>query len=471
MVHALRARRVITPAGSLDAAVVIDGERIAAIKPAHELSADVPMHDLGELALLPGLIDVHTHINEPGRTEWEGFVTATRAAAAGGFTTVIDMPLNNLPETTTVAALEAKREATYTSTSEEHRSSKCLIDYALWGGCVDGNQQHLEPLAAAGVAGFKSFLIYPGCDGFTEIDRANLEAAIPHLVRTGLPLLVHAELAPAIEAATEDLNHLDANWRRYKTYLTSRPDEAELDAIAMLLELCRRYRFRLHIVHLSTAKALPMITAAKREGLPLTVETCPHYLHLTAEQIADGATQFKCAPPIRSAANREQLWQALLDGTIDLIATDHSPCPPAMKKLDRATAGDDAGRFDKAWGGIASLSTAVSVVWTECVARGLSLRQLAQWMAAAPAQMAGLDARVGSITPGKHANFVVFDPEASFTLETGHLHYRHAISPYIGEVLRGRVQTTWLRGSVVYEIDDSPSAFKYPARGREYAIS
>lgn len=451
----------------MDAAVVIEGERIAAVKPAHELSADVAVRDLGALALLPGLVDVHTHINEPGRTEWEGFVTATRAAAAGGFTTVIDMPLNNLPETTTVGALEAKRAAT----RDEHGHTKCLIDYALWGGCVDGNQEHLEPLAAAGVAGFKSFLIYPGCDGFTEIDRANLEAAIPHLVRTGLPLLVHAELAPEIEAATEDLNHLDANWRRYKTYLTSRPDEAELDAIAMLLELCRRHRFRLHIVHLSTAKALPMLAAAKREGLPLTVETCPHYLHLTAEQIADGATQFKCAPPIRSAVNREQLWQALLDGTIDLIATDHSPCPPAMKKLDRATAGDDAGRFDKAWGGIASLSTAVSVVWTECVARGLSLQQLVQWMAAAPAQMAGLDAHVGSITPGKHANFVAFDPEASFTLEAGHLHYRHAISPYICETLRGRVQATWLRGSVVYEFDDAQSACRYPARGREYAIS
>jgi allantoinase len=467
MVHALRARRVITPAGSLDAAVVIEGERIATIKPAHELSADIPVRDLGELALLPGLIDVHTHINEPGRTEWEGFATATRAAAAGGFTTVVDMPLNNLPETTTVTALEAKRAAT----RDEHGRSKCLIDYALWGGCVDGKQEHLEPLAKAGVAGFKSFLIYPGCDGFTEIDRANLERAIPHLLRTGLPLLVHAELAPAIKVATDDLNHLDANWCRYKTYLASRPDEAELDAIAMLLELCRVHRFRLHIVHLSTAKALPMIAAAKREGLPLTVETCPHYLHLSAEQIADGATQFKCAPPIRSAANREQLWQALRDGTIDLIATDHSPCPPAMKKLDRATAGDDAGRFDKAWGGIASLSTALSVVWTECVARGLTLEQLTQWMAARPALLAGIHAQVGAIAPGLHANLIAFDPEASFTLTHEDLHYRHPISPYLGETLRGRVHETWLRGSTVYQFGGSNAIFSDAAQGREYAIS
>jgi allantoinase len=463
MVHALRSRRVITPHGERDAAVLIDGEHIAAIKPASELSANIPVEDLGTLALLPGLVDVHTHINEPGRTDWEGFATATRAAAAGGFTTVVDMPLNCLPETTDVFALELKREAA---------SGQALVDYALWGGCVDGNQHRLEPLALAGVPGFKAFLIYPGCDGFTAIDRANLERALPHIARTSLPLLVHAELDTSINAAFAHLNATGADWHRYATYLASRPDEAELEAIELLLNLCRAHRFRLHIVHLSTAKALPLIAAAKREGLPLTVETCPHYLHISAEDIPDGATLFKCAPPIRSAANRELLWQALLNGTIDLIATDHSPCPPHMKHLTTSHPGEEAGRFDEAWGGIPSLSTALSILWTECTRRELTFSQLAHWLSAAPAQLAGLSTHIGSIAPGKHANLVAFDPEASFTLTEDMLHYRHKISPYLGETLRGRVHTTWLRGAMVFTHNPNhPAVFTDTPRGREYALS
>jgi allantoinase len=455
MVHALRSRRVITPLGEQDTTVVIEGEFIAAIKPAHQLSADVPLEDLGDLALLPGLIDAHTHINEPGRTDWEGFATATRAAAAGGFTTLIDMPLNCLPETTNVAALEQKRAAA------QH---ECMVDYALWGGCVDGNQNDLEPLARAGVPGFKSFLIYPGCDGFTSIDRDNLERALPHVVRTGLPLLVHAELEASIHAASRHLNATNADWRQYATYLASRPDQAELEAIALLIELCRQYRFRLHIVHLSTAQALPMLRAAKAEGLPLTVETCPHYLHATAEDIPDGATLFKCAPPIRSAANRELLWAALEDGTLDLIATDHSPCPPHMKRLDE-------GRFDQAWGGIASLSTALPILWTEAHARNCNLTQLAQWTSAAPATLAGLSHRIGSITPGKHANLVAFDPEATFTVSEDILHYRHKISPYLGQTLRGSVQSTWLRGERIFHRTSAGDIFPSTPHGREYALS
>jgi allantoinase len=475
MVHALHSRRVVTPQGELHAAVLIDGETIAAIKPLSELSEDVPLEDLGELALLPGLVDAHTHINEPGRTAWEGFATATRAAAAGGFTTVIDMPLNCLPETINVAALLQKRKAA--STGGPANSNQCLIDYALWGGCVDGNQLELEPLALAGVPGFKSFLIYPGCDGFTSIDRANLERALPHIARTGLPLLVHAELAPSIDRAVARLNAEDADWRSYATYLASRPDEAELDAIALLLELCRVYRFRLHIVHLSTARALPLLAAAKVEGLPVTVETCPHYLHVAAEAIADGATLFKCAPPIRSDANRRQLWQALQDGTIDLIATDHSPCPPAMKRLDCMQPGEEPGRFDEAWGGIASLSTALPVVWTDALAQGCTLMQVAQWMAAAPANLAGLDAQVGSIAPGKHANLVAFDPEGRFNVTPDRLHYRHAISPYMGEVLRGIVHGTWLRGNRIFtrplraDGHTGDDIFALTPGGREYALS
>jgi allantoinase len=486
MVHALRSRRVITPHGQRDAAVLIENKtvngrmegHIAAIKPPSELSSDILVEDLGNLALLPGLIDVHTHINEPGRTDWEGFATATRAAAAGGFTTVVDMPLNCLPETTDVAALELKREAA--STGGPQSQSQCLIDYAFWGGCVDGNQHQLEPLALAGVAGFKSFLIYPGCDGFTAIDRANLERALPHIVRTGLPLLVHAELEPSINASVQHLNATGTDWRKYATYLASRPDDAELDAIELLLDLCRTYRFRLHIVHLSTAKALPLIAAAKREGLPLTVETCPHFLHFAAEDIPDGATLFKCTPPIRSTANREQLWQALRDGIIDLIATDHSPCSPHMKRLHPhpvqpgeapAANGETSGRFDLAWGGIPSLSTALSVLWTECTRREIPLTRLAEWTSSAPSRLAGLAAHIGTIEPGKHANFVAFDPEASFILTTDMLHYRHKISPYLGETLRGRVHSTWLRGQRVFTSSANGAQFADTPAGREYAVS
>ena len=458
MVHALRSRRVVTPEGERDAVVVLDGERIAAVKAPGDVGNHVVVEDLGNIALLPGLVDAHTHINEPGRTEWEGFATATRAAAAGGFTTVVDMPLNCLPETTDVAALALKREAA---------QGQCMIDYALWGGCVDGNQAELEPLALAGVPGFKSFLIYPGCDGFTAIDRENLELALPHIARTGLPLLVHAELEGPINSAYAELERSGADWRKYATYLASRPDEAELQAIALLLDLCRTYRFRLHIVHLSTAKALDMIRSAKREGLPVTVETCPHYLHCAAEDIADGATLFKCAPPIRGRENRERLWAALEDGTLDLIATDHSPCPPAMKRLTATQTGEEPGRFDEAWGGIASLSTALSVVWTDAARRGCTLAQIARWMSAAPAQLAGLSTVVGSIEAGKHANLVAFDAEAAFAVKPDSLHYRHKISPYMDETLRGVVRGTWLRGTQVFD----GRGFPAEARGREHTIS
>ncbi len=464
MVHALRSRRVITPHGELDATVVIEDGIITAVHPNAHLEshiANLPTEDLGNLALLPGLVDAHTHINEPGRTEWEGFATATRAAAAGGFTTVVDMPLNCLPETTTVAALELKREAA---------RNQCMVDYALWGGCVDGNQLHLEPLARAGVAGFKAFLIYPGCDGFTSIDRANLEHALPHIAATGLPLLVHAELEPSIAASIAHLNTTGADWFKYSTYLAARPDAAELQAIELLIALCRQYRFRLHIVHLSTMQALPMLAAARADGLPITVETCPHYLHCAAEDIPDRGVLYKCAPPIRSAANRDALWSALKDGLIDLIATDHSPCPPDMKRLTATQPGEEPGRFDEAWGGIASLSVAFSVVWTEAHTRGFTLSHIAQWLSLAPAKLAGIDTQVGSIEPGKHANLVAFDPDASFTVTPEVLYYRHKLSPYMNETLQGLVRSTWLRGERVFQRTDNSDVFAITPQGREYAL-
>ncbi len=432
MAQAFVSTRVVTPEGVRAAAVLEDAGRIVGLCGREEIPASFAVRNFGDLAILPGLVDSHVHINEPGRTEWEGFRTATRAAAAGGYTTLVDMPLNCLPETTTVAALEAKREAAL---------SKCFVDWAAWGGVAGDNADDVEPLAQAGVKGFKCFLIYPGCEGFQMVTQAQLERALPDVARTGLPLLVHAELPGPIEAAAAALHTED--WRRYETYLRSRPDEAELSAIRMLLQLCRRYGFRLHIVHLATALALNDLREARREGLPVTVETCPHYLHFAAEEIPDGSTLHKCAPPIRSRDNREGLWDALRDGDIDLVATDHSPCPPEMKRQAE-------GRFDRAWGGIASLSVALSVMWTGMRARGFSLSDLARLMAEKPAVLAGLDQRKGKIATDLDADIVVFDPEAEVEITADALHTRHRISPYVGERLRGRVIATYLRGRMVF---------------------
>ena len=348
------------------------------------------------------------------------------------------MPLNCVPATTTVAALEAKRAAAH---------SKCRVDWAAWGGVVHDNQNHIEALATAGVRGFKCFLINPGIDGFTMVTERQLRMALPHVARTGLPLLVHAELPGPIDRAAVGL--ADADWSRYSTYLQSRPDEAELEAIRLMLALCREYGFRLHVVHLSTSEALPETRTARSEGLAVSVETCPHYLHLSAETIANGATLCKCAPPIRSRENCERLWDGLKDGTIDLVVTDHSPCPPAMKRLDE-------GNFRTAWGGIASLSVALPLMWTEANRRGFTLLDLARWMAAAPAQLAGCDTRKGRIAAGYDADFVVFDSDREFIVTEDKLHYRHPVSPYMGERLRGVVKATYVRGNCVFAEGEFP---------------
>jgi allantoinase len=430
--QAFVSRRVVTAGGILSAAILVDGERIEAVVPPTQIPSGTETHDFGDAAILPGLVDSHVHINDPGRTEWEGFDTATRAAAAGGYTLLVDMPLNCLPATTTLAALQAKRTAARGS---------CWVDWAAWGGVVEGNREDIEPLAAAGVLGFKCFLIHPGIDGFTMVDDSDLRAALPHLARTGLPLLVHAELAGPVEAATERL--ANADWRSYATNLQSRPDEAELSAIRMMLSLRRQYDFRLHIVHLSTSLALPELRAARAEGMALTVETCPHYLHLAAEDIPDGATLYKCAPPIRSRENREALWRGLREGIIDLVATDHSPCPPPMRRLEE-------GSFRTSWGGISSLSVALAVMWTEASERRFSLLDIARWMAEGPARLAGCQTRKGRIAAGYDADLVVFDPDATFHVTPQRLHYRYPLSPYIGETLRGVVKATYLRGRPVF---------------------
>jgi allantoinase len=284
-----------------------------------------------------------------------------------------------------------------------------------------------------------------------------VEAALPFIVESGLPLLVHAELAGPIDAATDGLR--DADWRSYATYLASRPDQAELEAIRLMIRLCRQYRFRLHIVHLSTALALEELQAARAEGLPITVETCPHYLHFAAEEIPDGSTLLKCAPPIRSKKNQQQLWHGLRDGIIDMIVTDHSPCPPAMKR-------EDSGRFDLAWGGIAGLSLALSVIHTKCSQRGFALNDIVRWMTAAPATLAGMSHRVGAIEPGRDANFVIFDTDLEFTVTADRLHYRHKISPYLNETLRGAVKETYLRGQAIYR----QGSFAPKPSGRELTL-
>jgi allantoinase len=429
---AFLSRRVVTPLGIMPAAVLFQDGRILDVIPPDQLPAGIPVTDFGEAALLPGLVDSHLHINEPGRTEWEGFRTATRAAAAGGYTLLVDMPLNCLPATTTVASLEAKRQAA---------TGQCRVDWMAWGGVVRDNQEQIEDLAAAGVPGFKCFLIHPGIDGFTMVTEQELRAALPYVAKTGLPLLVHAELPGPVDQAARQL--AGADWSKYSVYLQSRPDEAELSAIRLMLSLCREFHFRLHIVHLATSQALDMLRQAKSEGLPVTVETCPHYLHFSSDKIPDGQTLFKCAPPIRTQQNREKLWQGLQEGVIDLVATDHSPCPPEMKRFAERN-------FRTAWGGIASLSLALPVMWTEANTRGLTLADIARWMAQGPARLAGCDSHKGCIAKNYHADFVVFEPEAEFTVTEEHLPYRHRISPYLGEHLRGAVKATYLRGDCVF---------------------
>ena len=418
----------------------MEGEQIRAVVHLDQVPREAEIHDFGDAAILPGLVDSHVHINDPGRAHWEGFYHATRAAAAGGYTTLIDMPLNCFPSTTTVAALEIKRGAA---------RRKCRVDWGAWGGVVSDSQDDIEALATAGVLGFKCFLIDAGIDGFSMVTEEELRRALPHVARTGLPLLVHAELGGPVDAATAALS--DGDWRKHATYLNSRPDEAELAAIRLLISLCREYGFRLHIVHLATSEALEELRAARAEGLPVSVETCPHYLHLEAEAIADGATLCKCAPPIRSHENRERLWHALRERTIDLIATDHSPCPPEMKRLEE-------GSFKTAWGGIASLSLALPLVWTEAERRGFTLSDIARWMAEAPARLSGVESRKGRLAAGNDADMVVFNPSAEFVVTNELLHYRHKVSPYLNEKLRGVVKATYLRGKLVFKDGTFPGA-------------
>ena len=423
----VRGERVVLPDGVRPASVHITDGRIAAITAYADVPAGVRLLDAGPHMLLPGLVDTHVHINDPGRAEWEGFEHATKSAAAGGVTTLVDMPLNSIPSTTDVRAFEAKREAA---------KGRCYVDVGFWGGVVPGNVDSLEPLARAGVLGFKCFLCPSGVDEFAHVTEKDLRAALPVLSKLRLPLLAHSELPAFLNGRAE------GDPRRYTTWLESRPAASEHAAIDLLARLAREFDAAVHIVHLASSDALPSLQAVRTAGAKVTVETCPHYLTFAAEDIADAATAFKCAPPIRSREQREGLWRGLADGVIDLVTTDHSPSPPSMKCLD-------SGDFMRAWGGVASLQLGLSAVWTGASARGFSIEDVVRWMCREPARLAGLEARKGAIAPGKDADLILWDPDAESSVDPAALYHRHPVTPYAGLRLRGRVVTTLVRGEIV----------------------
>ncbi|MCZ0970385.1 allantoinase AllB [Streptomyces albulus] len=412
--------RVVTRRTRAASVTVQDGKIVAVLPHDAEAPAGARVEDFGDDVLLPGLVDTHVHVNDPGRTEWEGFWTATRAAAAGGITTLVDMPLNSLPPTTTVDNLDTKRAVA---------RSKAHIDVGFWGGAIPGNVKDLRPLHEAGVFGFKCFLSPSGVDEFPQVDQEQLAAALGEIAAFDGLLIVHAEDPGHLDAAPEP------HGPKYADFLASRPRVSENDAIAGLIELARKLDARVHVLHLSSSDALPTIAAARADGVKITVETCPHFLTLTAEEIPDGATEFKCCPPIREAGNQDALWQGLADGTIDCIVSDHSPSTTDLKTPD----------FGTAWGGISSLQLGLPAIWTAARERGHSLEDVVRWMSAAPAELVGLGSK-GGIAPGRDADFAVLAPDATFTVDPAELQHRNKITAYAGKTLYGVVRSTWLRG-------------------------
>ncbi|MFJ2946417.1 allantoinase AllB [Streptomyces sp. NPDC087226] len=422
----LRSARVVTPGGTRAASVTVADGVITAVLP---YDAPVPdgthLEDLGDDVLLPGLVDTHVHVNDPGRTEWEGFWSATRAAAAGGITTLIDMPLNSLPPTTTVDHLHTKRRVA---------SGQAHIDVGFWGGALPGNVKDLRPLHEAGVFGFKAFLSPSGVDEFPPLDEEQLARSLAEIAAFDGLLIVHAEDPHRLAAAPRQ------GGPKYADFLASRPRDAEDTAVAHLVARAGQLGARVHVLHLSSCDALPLIAAARAEGVRVTAETCPHYLTLTAEEVPDGACEFKCCPPIREAANQDLLWQALGDGTIDCVVTDHSPCTADLKTGDFATA----------WGGISGLQLSLPAVWTEARGRGYGLEDVVRWMSTRTAGLAGLDARKGAVAPGRDADFAVLAPDAAFTVDPAALQHRNHVTAYAGRTLYGVVKSTWLRGERVF---------------------
>lgn len=445
----IRGQRVVLPGSIAPASIHISAGVITSISAYESVPADCELVEIDDESLvMPGLVDTHVHINEPGRTDWEGFATATRAAAAGGVTTLVDMPLNSIPPTTTLAGLQAKLEAA---------RGQCYVDVGFWAGVVPGNTRELGALAEAGVVGFKCFLIHSGVDEFPNVTESDLREALPELNKLDALLIVHAEVPgpisrtgiPACSSGAESSAGDEGTGRNacptgYATFLASRPRAAEDEAVALMIKLAREFGTRVHIVHHSSANSLPMLHEAKAAGLKITAETCPHYLTFAAEEIPDGATEFKCCPPIREGENREQLWRALGNGTLDLIVSDHSPCPPDMKL-------PETGDFLAAWGGISSLQLRLPVVWTESKRRGYSFEDLTRWLCSAPAKLVGLENRKGAIAPGYDADIVIWNPAQPFKVVGAALHHRHKLTPYEGRVLSGVVEKTFLQGRKIYD--------------------
>ena len=435
----LRGERVLVDGTLRPAAIHMRDGRIAGVADPTAIGAGISVHDAGDSVVMPGLVDTHVHVNEPGRTEWEGFETATRAAAAGGVTTLLDMPLNSIPATTSVAALEEKRAAA---------RRQCHIDVGFIGGVVPGNTADLGPLTAAGVLAFKCFLIDSGVAEFEHVSEPDLREAMPAVASLRRVLMAHAELAGPIERALAGLDRA-ADPRCHATWLHVRPPEAEEQAITLLIALARETGARLHVVHVAAAGAIPILRRARAEGLPVSAETCPHYLVFNAESIPDGATPFKCAPPIRERVHRDALWTALRDGDLDMIASDHSPCPPSLKRLPE-------GDFLRAWGGIASIQLSLSAVWSRASDHGATVADIARWMSERPARLVGLGARKGAIAVDRDADLVVWDPDEELTVDAAALEHRHKVTPYDGLRLRGVVKETWSRGERVYDRGEFP---------------
>ena len=439
----VRARRAIVGGSEVPATLAVRGGSIVAIEEYDaELTAPSVVRLEDDEVLMPGVVDSHVHVNDPGRAHWEGFTTATRAAAAGGVTTIVDMPLNSIPPTVDVDALRVKRETA---------QAQCFVDVGFWGGAVPGNVPQLRPLHDAGVFGFKCFLLHSGVDEFPPVDAAELAAAMREIAGFDGLLIVHAEDADAIAHAPE------AHGRHYRDFLASRPRDAENEAAATVVALSRETGCRVHILHVSSSEVLPLLADARRQGLRVTAETCPHYLTFTAEEIADGATAFKCCPPIREAANREALWDGLRDGILDIVVSDHSPSTLDLKALD-------SGDFGSAWGGISSLQLVLPAVWTGARARGFGLADVAGWMCSGSAGFVGLP-RKGSLAVGCDADFVVFAPEESFAVDVRSLQHKNPLTPYDGRTLLGVVRSTWLRGQRV-DLDAAPRG-RLLTRGEE----
>ncbi|OWF41243.1 allantoinase, mitochondrial-like [Mizuhopecten yessoensis] len=431
---AFRGNRVVLDGTVEKACIVVEHGKIVDIlkgEAAYDINKDdfCMVVDAGNDVIMPGVVDSHVHVNEPGRTMWEGYWTATEAAAVGGTTTIVDMPLNCIPSTTSCSAFATKLE---------YAQNKCFVDVGFWGGIVPNNQDELRPMLNAGVLGFKCFLIHSGVDDFPAVTRSDLEVAMEILQDTDAVILFHAEMDCSCGSPTA------GEPKEYQTFLDSRPDVMEIEAIKLVCELCLKYRVKCHIVHLSSATALPLIVEAKRQGAPLTVETCHHYLSLEAENVPGGATQYKCCPPIRSKHNQEALWEGIQSGHIDMVVSDHSPCTPDLKEL--AT-----GDFTTAWGGIASVQFGLSLFWTSCQKYDLTLHDVVRLLCCNTAQLAGLGHRKGAIQTGYDADFVIWDPQASYQVTIGMIRHKNKLTPYEGRQLQGVVKTTVVGGATVYD--------------------